>query len=143
MDEFKSMIEGKLDDMARYYKNKELKDITPTSLEAMSKMVDMLKDISTIESMEEYFDEGQEMSGARGRDARTGRYISRDMGMNHMNDGYSQRMNRSRRSYNNYGSYESGADEYMNRLEEIARTTNDPTKREAARMLMKDFEGTN
>lgn len=140
MQEFKEMLEDKLDAMGRYYKNKEVKDITTTALDAMYKMVDMMKDISTIEGMNEYFDNDQEMSGARERDTRTGRFVSRNMDPSMTN---SRRMMRSRRSYNDYDSYEIGADEYMNRLEEIERTTNDPKKREAARMLLKDFEGTN
>ena len=139
MHEFKEMIESKLDDMGRYYKNKEVKDITTTSLDAMCKMVDMLKDISTIEGMGEYIEHEYEMSGARGRDSRTGRYISRGM------DRESGRI--SRHYMGSFGEdhrgHESGADEYMDRLEEIVRTTSDPTRREAARMLLKELEGSN
>lgn len=130
MHEFKEMIKDKLDDMARYYKGKEVKDITTTALEAMSKMVDMLKDISTIEGMDEYVEHEYEMSGARGRNTRTGRYISRGMGRDHIMD----------RRY--MTSYDDGEEALRDNLEEIMRTTTSSAKREAARKLLKEMEGT-
>lgn len=90
----------------------ELKDLvkkekrTPADIECMGEIVDMLKDIATIEGMEDFFDMdeggnysgrsyavrmphvnrgmdghmpyGDGMSGRRGRSVTTGRYVSRD-----------------------------------------------------------------
>lgn len=67
--------------------------ITPQDVEVAYKVVDIIKDIDTIHAMEEYGDDDEHssrgysnrrmsmddgMSYRRGRDSRTGRYVSRD-----------------------------------------------------------------
>ena len=64
--------------------------LTPQDYEMLDKAVDILKDLKTIEAMENYQETDYEvsanamprhdMSSRRGRSAYTGRYISRDNG---------------------------------------------------------------
>ena len=58
--------------------------ITPATMEMLDKAVDIIKDITTIEAMEEYGDDYSEMSYARRRDSR-GRYSYGDDMMHKMN----------------------------------------------------------
>ena len=74
-------------------------EIAPAEIEALYKVIDIIKDIDTIKAMEEYGEEyddeysergysrrgysrrgSYENSYRRGRDSRTGRYVSRDNG---------------------------------------------------------------
>jgi len=74
-------------------------DINPGELEMAYKAVDIIKDISTIEAMEEYGDEysyDDDMSYARNRDS-MGRYSSRRGRRSYDGGNYSNR-----RSYNDH-----------------------------------------
>ena len=94
--ELKMVLEDQIGDMARK------KDLTPTMLDSLDKMVDIVKDIETICAMKDYsyddgysgryprwmtsygmgdisYDVAPQYSYRRGRDMNTGRYVSRDM----------------------------------------------------------------
>ena len=66
--------------------------ITPATMEMLDKAVDIIKDISTIEAMEEYGDDYSEMSYARRRDSR-GRYSNNSYG-DHYNGSYDDDIHR-------------------------------------------------
>lgn len=99
-------------------------DINPGELEIAYKAVDIIKDITTIEAMEEYGDEysyDDDMSYARNRDS-MGRYSSRRGRRSYDGGNYSNR-----RSYNDRmqmdGGY-SGAEskeEMMRKIDEMQR----------------------
>ena len=99
-------------------------DINPGELEMAYKAVDIIKDITTIEAMEEYGDEysyDDDMSYARNRDS-MGRYSSRRGRRSYDGGNYSNR-----RSYNDRmqmdGGY-SGAEskeEMMRKIDEMQR----------------------
>ena len=99
-------------------------DINPSELEMAYKAVDIIKDITTIEAMEEYGDEysyDDDMSYARNRDS-MGRYSSRRGRRSYDGGNYSNR-----RSYNDRmqmdGGY-SGAEskeEMMRKIDEMQR----------------------
>lgn len=99
-------------------------DINPGELEMAYKAVDIIKDITTIEAMEEYGDEysyDDDMSYARNRDS-MGRYSSRRGRRSYEGGNYSNR-----RSYNDRmpmdGGY-SGAEskeEMMRKIDEMQR----------------------
>ena len=108
MTELKDLLEDEI------WKIIKKGDVTPTELERLDKAVDIIKDIETICAMEEYGYENEEEpeysgrypyymrdggrgsydyepmmdnSYRRGRDVRTGRYISRDMDPHYYGDG--------------------------------------------------------
>lgn len=99
-------------------------DITPAELEMAYKAVDIIKDISTIEAMEEYGDEysyDDDMSYARNRDS-MGRYSSRRGRRSYDSGNYSNR-----RSYNDRMSMDGGysgaesKEEMMRKIDEMQR----------------------
>lgn len=139
MHKFKEMLMEKLDQLADTYKGKDPREIPAAAIDAWGKMTDMLKDIATIEGMDEYGDYLDRRSGERGRGPRTGRFISRDM------DGMSRRMYRSYNdesygdSYNDGRSYGDGHDMEAE-LEEMANNRALPnSKREAARKMLAEI----
>lgn len=99
-------------------------DINPGELEMAYKAVDIIKDISTIEAMEEYGDEysyDDDMSYARNRDS-MGRYSSRRGRRSYDGGNYSNR-----RSYNDRMSMDGGysgaesKEEMMRKIDEMQR----------------------
>lgn len=99
-------------------------DVTPSDLEMAYKAVDIIKDISTIEAMEEYGDEysyDDDMSYARNRDS-MGRYSSRRGRRSYDGVNYSNR-----RSYNDRMSMDGGysgaesKEEMMRKIDEMQR----------------------
>lgn len=88
-------------------------DITEKELENSYKMVDILKDIATIEAMDDYGDEFEE-----GESMRYGKRYSRMMPYDGTYPYY--RANRpGRESYNRYGSRSDGKEAMIKRLEEM------------------------
>ena len=122
--------------------------ITPAEIEALYKVVDIIKDIDTIEAMEEYGEDdgysergysrrgysrrdgsygySEEGSYRRGRDSRTGRYVSRD------NGSY-------RGGYRGY-SREDARDNMMSRLEEAMDSASSEHERQAIMRCMEKLE---
>ena len=99
-------------------------DINPGELEMAYKAVDIIKDISTIEAMEDYGDEysyDDDMSYARNRDS-MGRYSSRRGRRSYDGGNYSNR-----RSYNDRMSMDGGysgaesKEEMMRKIDEMQR----------------------
>lgn len=99
-------------------------DINPGELEMAYKAVDIIKDITTIEAMEEYGDEysyDDDMSYARNRDS-MGRYSSRRGRRSYDGRNYSNR-----RSYNDRMSMDGGysgaesKEEMMRKIDEMQR----------------------
>lgn len=99
-------------------------DVSAADLEMTYKAVDIIKDISTIEAMEEYGDEysyDDDMSYARNRDS-MGRYSSRRGRRSYDGGNYSNR-----RSYNDRMSMDGGysgaesKDEMMRKIDEMQR----------------------
>lgn len=99
-------------------------DINPGELEMAYKAVDIIKDITTIEAMEEYGDEysyDDDMSYARNRDS-MGRYSSRRGRRSYDGGNYSNR-----RSYNDRMSMDGGysgaesKEEMMRKIDEMQR----------------------
>ena len=99
-------------------------DINPGELEMAYKAVDIIKDITTIEAMEEYGDEysyDDDMSYARNRDS-MGRYSSRRGRRSYEGGNYSNR-----RSYNDRMSMDGGysgaesKEEMMRKIDEMQR----------------------
>ena len=84
MEEFKNLKRVAMNELKKLdtaYAGKE--EFTPTDCEKFDKLSHGLKCLLTTCAMleaEEYSYEGGEMSGSRGRNAATGRYMSRDMG---------------------------------------------------------------
>ena len=135
----------KLDIAADYYKNKELKDITPAVLDFMVKSTEALENIATIEGMEQYADEMAEMSGAPRRSSRTGRFIRGDV----MRDSRMMRRSYGDRydyddgySYGDEYGHSGGSGEFHKHLDNIIRNSTNEREREAARKLLKEMEGT-
>ena len=99
-------------------------DVSPADLEMTYKAVDIIKDISTIEAMEEYGDEysyDDDMSYARNRDS-MGRYSSRRGRRSYDSGNYSNR-----RSYNDRMSMDGGysgaesKEDMMRKIDEMQR----------------------
>lgn len=113
-------------------------DISLQEVEAMYKVVDILKDIETIEAMQDYGEEEEysnrgysrrgyayddDMSYRRGRDSRTGRYVSRDGG--YYRGG----------SYRGY-SMDEAKDHMMQKLEEAMNGATNERERQAIMQCM-------
>lgn len=83
-------------------------DISPNELDRVYKAVDIIKDIKTVEAMEEggYSNEG--MSGRRGRSRDGGSNASNAGGSNRSYDSYEGGSNRSYEGYSEDGSYRRG-----------------------------------
>ncbi|MBQ0074489.1 MAG: hypothetical protein KBT34_09870 [Prevotella sp.] len=129
------------------------KGLTTQNLETAYKLIDMMKDLKTVEGMEEYSD-GE--SGARGRYARRdamGRYARRYDGGNSYNDGmngYEQRYMQSKRAYRNDHSMAAkqdmlqDLDDFMQdmhgKLKELKRDADTPEERETIERYMKMLE---
>lgn len=141
LHELKSMLEKEIGKITA--KN----DITAADVEVAYKVVDIIKDIDTIKAMEEYGDDeeysergysrrGRSMrgsyemddgwSGRRGRDARTGRYVSR------YNGSY-------RGSYRGY-SRDDAKDEMMDKLEEAMESATTEHERMLIRKCMEKLD---
>ena len=109
-------------------------DINPANLDALGKAVDIIKDVETIMAMQQAGYDGYSetmphghitSSYARGRDANTGRYISRRSSMHHGEDGYSAHSIKDRMIANLESLYDEAGgehekqiiDQWINRLE--------------------------
>ena len=134
MHKLKNLLMEKLDVMADKYRGKSPEEIPASVLESWCKTTEILENIATIEGMETYLDD-MEMSGARGRDTRTGRYVSRDTMRSDMISGRAPR-----RMY--YGeSYDERDDgDLEEQLEDMINDRTLPnSKRDAARKMLAEI----
>lgn len=131
MHKLKNLLMEKLDIMADKYRGKSPEEIPASVLESWCKTTEILENIATIEGMETYLDD-MEMSGARGRDTRTGRFVSRDTMRSDMISGRAPR-----RMY--YGeSYDDG--DLEEQLEDMINDRTLPnSKRDAARKMLAEI----
>ena len=116
-------------------------DITPAEVEAMYKVVDIIKDIDTIEAMEEYGEDDEEEYSNRGYSRRG--YSSRrsymDGGGSYRRGGRSSAYrgggSYNRRSYRGY-SMEESRDAMMSKLEEAMNEATTEHERQAIMACM-------